>query len=356
MAPQFATLYILPLVLLLIFIVAYKINPVSLLAGYVLSFSAISFLCVFFLQAYASDNTVLRLILVVLLFFIIFLFSFGAYIFIAFLILNTRLIFKKEKRDLKHCLTLILAVGLGLVVIISRFAPVSAFPRVIQYLFYSAYGVIIFYLLNLTQYIISISLCNLSRPTFNQDYIIVLGCWIKNGEVTPILARRLDRAIWFYNKQKDAGKPPKLLLSGGKGSDETLSEAEAMRIYALKHNIPDSDIILETASVSTFENMLFSKAIMDGEKNGASYNCIYATNNYHLLRAGIFARKAGLKARGIGAKTALYYLPNAVLREYIAYLYIHLKLNIAFAVFALCAGVWGFSTIFGGYFDSINHL
>jgi len=346
--------YLIPLVLFLLFIAAYKINPVNLFAGFLLSCSLVSFFCVFFLHAYSSQNIILRFFLAFLVLFVVFLLSFGAYIFIAFLILNTRSILKKEKRDLKHCLTLILAAGLVLIIIASRFIPVSAFPRVIQYIFYSAYGVIIFYLLHLTQFIISMFLCSLSRPAFNQDYIITLGCWINNGEVTPILTRRLDKAIWFYNRQKEiTGKPPKLLFSGGKGPDETRSEAEAMKIYALKQGIPDEDIIIETASVSTFENMKFSKVIMDNEKNGASYNCIYATNNYHVLRSGIYARKAGLKACGIGAKTAFYYLPNAVLREYIAYMYIHLKLNIVFGVLSLALGAVGVSAFFA-YLERIG--
>ncbi len=93
-------------------------------------------------------------------------------------------------------------------------------------------------------------------------------------------------------------------------------------------------------SKSTLENMRFSREIMDRESAGKPYTCIYATNNYHVLRAGIYARKAGLKISGIGAKTRFYFLPNAVLREYIAYLYIHRKWNIAFAAVALLFGIF----------------
>jgi uncharacterized SAM-binding protein YcdF (DUF218 family) len=84
--------------------------------------------------------------------------------------------------------------------------------------------------------------------------------------------------------------------------------------------------------------MMFSKELMDRESSGKPYKCIFATNNYHLLRACIYARRAGLKMDGIGAKTILYYLPNAVLREYIAYLYIHLKWNIFLGAAVIIAG------------------
>ena len=77
---------------------------------------------------------------------------------------------------------------------------------------------------------------------------------------------------------------------------------------------------------------------MDSESCGKPYKCIYATSNYHLLRAGIYARKAGLKINGIGAKTAFYFLPNAILREYIAYIYVYFKQNIVFGVLGLIGG------------------
>jgi len=264
--------------------------------------------------------------------------AFGVYIFIAFLFFNTRSILRKEKRDLKHILTLILAVGLLLLITVTRFIDFTVLPQNIKYFFYSVYGLIIYYFLHLAQFMISLILCNCSRPKKDQHYIIVLGCWLNNGIVPPLLAHRIDIAIKFYKNQKEVCDPPKLLFSGGKGKDELCSEAEAMKTYALNKGIPDEDLLLETKSTSTVENMKFSKEIMDEINGGKAYRCIYATNNYHLLRAGIFAQKAGLKIDGIGAKTTFYFLPNAILREYIAYLYIHMKCNIAFSICSLLFG------------------
>jgi uncharacterized SAM-binding protein YcdF (DUF218 family) len=160
-------------------------------------------------------------------------------------------------------------------------------------------------------------------------------------------------AFLFYNKQKNKKKrkPPKLILCGGKGNDELCSESVAMWQYAKRKGIPDEDMLLESKSVSTFENMMFSKRIMDSESGGKPYRCIYATSNYHLLRAGILARKAGLKISGIGAKTALYYLPNAILREYIAYIRIHLKLNIIIGICSFFFGSLAFSAFVEWYGD-----
>ena len=338
MNTEFFYWYLMPLLLLISFLIAYRINRVNLITGFLLSFAFISFAMIFCTQAYYSDVFVLRLIFVLIMLTIVFLFSYGVYILIAFLVLNTRIVLKKESRSLKHCLTLIFALGLTALILIPRFIDIAVFPVHAKYFIYSAYGLIVFYFIHLTQFILSTVLCNLSRPRFDQDYIIVLGCQVRDGKVTPALANRVDKAINFSNKQKETTKPPKLVLSGGKGPDETCSEAEAMKAYAMEKGVPEEEILLEAKSTSTRENMIFSKTVMDADSNGKPYKTIFATSNYHLLRGGIFAGKAGLKAVGIGAKTAFYYLPNAVLREYAAYLYIHMKRNLVFGASSLIIG------------------
>jgi len=330
--------YTIPLLLLLLFLGAYKINRTWMITGILLSGSITSFTAILFLQAYYSDNRILTIISMIPILLVVLLFTYGIYILIAFLIWNTHSILKREKRDLKHFLSFILAIGLLLVIIVPRFIDLTIFPQTMVCFIYSVYGLIIYYLLHLLQFTINMILCNFSRPRKNQNYIIVLGCWIDNGNVPPLLARRIDKAIAFYYKQKERNKPPKLVLSGGKGPDEICPEAEAMKAYALKKGIPEEDLLLETKSMSTLENMKFSKEVMNKASKGVSYRCIYATNNYHVLRAGILARKAGLNMNGIGAKTALYYLPNATLREYIAYIYLHIKWNIAFGMLSLMIG------------------
>ena len=99
-------------------------------------------------------------------------------------------------------------------------------------------------------------------------------------------------------------------FSGGQGPDEGLPEAEAMQSTLLKRNSLEHTV-QENRSVNTYQNMLFSKEIMDSLKPEGKYNSIFTTNNFHLFRAGIYARQAGLNSQGIGSKTAFYYWPNA---------------------------------------------
>ncbi|WP_263850043.1 YdcF family protein [Secundilactobacillus paracollinoides] len=108
-----------------------------------------------------------------------------------------------------------------------------------------------------------------------------------------------------------------MILSGGQGGDETVPEGEAMRKYAVAHGIDPNDAIAEFESKTTLQNMRFSKKIIDSLKIEKP-KTIFVTNNYHTFRAAMFAKAVGLKASGVGSRTARFFLPNAVMREYIA--------------------------------------
>ncbi len=84
--------------------------------------------------------------------------------------------------------------------------------------------------------------------------------------------------------------------------------------------------------------MLFSKEIMDSLKPEGKYNSIFTTNNFHLFRAGIYARQAGLNSQGIGSKTAFYYWPNAMIREYVAIVVMGRKRHMK-----ICGTILGFA-------------
>ncbi len=154
------------------------------------------------------------------------------------------------------------------------------------------------------------------EPEKNKDFLIVLGCGLKpDGTPTPLLQGRLDRALAFSEQQKaETGKEPVFVTSGGKGSDEPVSESEAMARYLLDHGVPEARILREDRSTNTFENMQFSKEkiwAIDPEAKIA-----FSTTNFHVFRSGLFARRVKMRAVGMGAKTKWYYWPNAAVREF----------------------------------------
>ncbi|KQV14814.1 MULTISPECIES: YdcF family protein [unclassified Kitasatospora] len=151
------------------------------------------------------------------------------------------------------------------------------------------------------------------------DFVVVLGAGLVNGtEVPPLLAARLDRAFDLCVAQDARDRPPVLVVSGGKGSDEQCSEAAAMARYLTGRGLPADRIRLEDRSRNTVENIGFSAAVMSAERE--QYRCVVVTNDFHVLRTALITRRAGVPGQVTGAPTAGYYWPSAVLREFAAVL------------------------------------
>ena len=157
-------------------------------------------------------------------------------------------------------------------------------------------------------------------PKFNKDFIIINGCQIrKDGTLTPLLQGRVDRAIWFAKKQMErAGRPIVFVPSGGKGTDEMLSEAEAMKRYLISQGIEEKDILAETKSTTTEENFKYSYELIRKYHGSDFFSVAFSTTNYHVFRSGMLAHELGMRVEGIGSKTKRYYWINAFVREYIA--------------------------------------
>ena len=149
----------------------------------------------------------------------------------------------------------------------------------------------------------------------NFDYVVVLGCGLLNGDqVSRLLGDRLDKAFKVYDRSMSACK---IICSGGQGPDEKISEAEAMKNYLIEqHGVSPKDIILEDKSVNTMENLKNSQQIIQN-RGGRQFTAI-VTSGYHVMRSDIYASKLNFPAVGIGAHTAFYYWPSAMIREYAA--------------------------------------
>ena len=148
------------------------------------------------------------------------------------------------------------------------------------------------------------------------DFIIIHGAGLLDGErVTPLLKRRIDKAVQAFQQSKNPHI--RLIASGGQGSDEKISEAQAMYNYLVEHtDVPKEAIILEEKSTTTYENLLFSKEL--GEQLVENPRFLFVTNDYHVFRTSTYARQIGMQGDGLGCSTASYYIPSAFIREYVA--------------------------------------
>jgi uncharacterized SAM-binding protein YcdF (DUF218 family) len=177
------------------------------------------------------------------------------------------------------------------------------------------------------------------RP--GMDAIVVHGSGLMGDRVPPLLASRLDRATEIYRAEIASGHRPLVITSGGKGSDEAVSEASAMAGYLVDRGVPGESILLEDRSATTRENLQYTKALL--AENGTSPRMVLVTSNFHILRTAILARRLDLDAEVTGARTAFYYWPSAMLREFAAILvagkWVHITACVALASLPILAAV-----------------
>lgn len=324
-------LIILTIITFSLFIILYLHDKRRLINGFL--FNLFIFLCYLDIAyfAFSTSNKFLLFLILAPTFIIL---IFGIYIAIIGLFINARIVIEKEGKRLPNLLTLLLGIALLIQVISNIILPARFFSSDIN-VFLSGFVLIeVYYFLSVFNFLMLSLLYSFNKPKLNQDFIIVLGSRVIGMKVPPLLAGRIEKAIEFYNNQAKISKPPKIIFSGGQGSGEEISEAIAMQNYAISKGIPPEDTIAEDKSVNTQQNMRFSKNIMDKlMPNG--YKSIFVTNNYHLLRAGIYAKMAGLKSEGLASRTAIYFIPNALIREYIALVVMNKKRHIFIVSFIL---------------------
>lgn len=154
-------------------------------------------------------------------------------------------------------------------------------------------------------------LTHIERELENPEAVIVLGCQVRGEEPSLMLQRRLEAALEVLEEHPDA----LVVVSGGQGHGEDISEAEAMRRFLVGCGISPERIIIEDRSVSTRENIRFSAELLN--ERGIS-RAVIVTNEFHQYRAGIYAKRNGITAGHHSGKTPTYNLLNYTIREWAA--------------------------------------
>ena len=174
----------------------------------------------------------------------------------------------------------------------------------------------------------------------SMDYVIVLGAKVNGTEPSNSLKKRLDRAIDYAENNPNTF----LVLSGGQGKDEEIAEAEVMYEYLRYNGVPETQLLLETRSTNTRENIRYSLEVIRSQEQwkervfqqifkevgenayapGDELDSIHIgilTSDFHLFRAKAIAKKQGVRnVYGISAPSDPLLIPNLWLRECFAIL------------------------------------
>jgi uncharacterized SAM-binding protein YcdF (DUF218 family) len=144
------------------------------------------------------------------------------------------------------------------------------------------------------------------------DCILVLGAGLQADSISLRLKARLDKALEYAEKLPHLP----IILSGGQGSDELRTEAEAMQEYLLSKGLSEELLILEDQSTSTQENLRFSKSLLPK----ANAKVLLVTSDYHLYRALMLASLMGYEAYGAAAYNPFFVRIDHSVREFPAML------------------------------------
>ncbi|MBR0509176.1 MAG: YdcF family protein [Clostridia bacterium] len=165
-----------------------------------------------------------------------------------------------------------------------------------------------------------ISAARNAPPAGADGDMVVLGALVRPGPVpSKTLRSRIDAAEKYLNENPDC----LCVLSGGQGPDEEISEAECMYRELTARGVSPDRLLIEDRSTSTEENLAFSAKLL--RERGRGKTVFIVTSEYHQYRAKLLARKEGLTACAVSARTSLNILPTYVLREILGIVYTKVK-------------------------------
>lgn len=159
---------------------------------------------------------------------------------------------------------------------------------------------------------IAISKAEKGTPDPQCEYLIVLGAGVNGTTPSLSLRERINAAYDYLDTHKDTI----CIVSGGQGSGENITEAQCMFNELTKMGIPESRIWLEEKADSTWKNIVYSLDLIEEKTGARPKEAGVVSSEYHLYRAGLYAKEANIQAVLIPAKTSWGHLHlNYFLRE-----------------------------------------
>ncbi len=149
------------------------------------------------------------------------------------------------------------------------------------------------------------------QPKPDADYVLVLGAKVNGSTPSRSLMMRINKAEEYLNKNEQSI----VIVCGGQGADEQVSEAYAMKETLISGGIDESRIIMEDKSVNTNENIKNAIEFIEDKES----EVVITTSSFHVFRALGIARKAGLKnVSGNPSESVVWLIPQDYVREFFA--------------------------------------
>lgn len=123
----------------------------------------------------------------------------------------------------------------------------------------------------------------------NPQVMVVLGCQVKPWGPSVLLQDRLDKALDYLKDHPEVV----VVVSGGQGENEPTTEAQGMADYLVDHGFARENILLETQSHNTHQNLTYSARHLEEAGVDIREGVVIVSNGFHLTRAKMLAGRAG---------------------------------------------------------------
>ncbi|MEK6265663.1 MAG: YdcF family protein [Clostridium sp.] len=154
----------------------------------------------------------------------------------------------------------------------------------------------------------------ISKHKEKTDYLVILGAGLRGETPSMALYQRLYASLEYIKINPEI----KIVVSGGQGPGESITEAEAMKRFLTENGVEANQIIKEERSTDSFENLKFTTNILKELEKNEEIEVTIVTNNFHMFRAKFLAQRQGLKAYGYPSPLHPMLVPTYFVREYLA--------------------------------------
>ena len=110
--------------------------------------------------------------------------------------------------------------------------------------------------------------------------MVIFGCQMRKDGPSILLKDRLDTALTYWEEHPDI----KIVVTGGKGDDEHVSEAQGMYDYLTAHGVDGESIYMEDKSRNTWQNINNTFALMEREGWNLTDDVLLVSSGFHLAR------------------------------------------------------------------------
>lgn len=118
--------------------------------------------------------------------------------------------------------------------------------------------------------------------------MVIFGCQVKPWGPSILLQDRLDKALDYLADHPDMT----VVVTGGKGDDEHVSEARCMHDYLVEHGFPSEQILMEDQSRNTWQNINFTLDLLHEEGYDTTNDILLVSNGFHLQRIQMLWKRA----------------------------------------------------------------